>query len=109
MADWNNPLAKTPGWVGEISNRPAKEAVAQQLAARLEPGDVVGVGSGSTAFLGLEACAARAAAEGFSFTAIPTSLETEQSCVAFGRASLPDAATSSSRRQNLQIHAKRIM
>jgi len=82
MADWKNPLASTPGWIGEISNREAKAAVARQLAQRLQPGDVVGVGSGSTAFLALEACAARATNEGFSFTAIPTSLETAQSCVA---------------------------
>jgi ribose 5-phosphate isomerase A len=84
MADWKNPLASTPGWIGEISNREAKAAVARQLAQRLQPGDVVGVGSGSTAFLALEACAARATNEGFTFTAIPTSLETAQSCVAFG-------------------------
>jgi ribose 5-phosphate isomerase A len=84
MAVWKNPLATTPGWVGDISNRDAKTAVAHQLAERLQPGDVVGIGSGSTAFLALEACAARAAAEGFSFTAIPTSIETAQSCGAFG-------------------------
>lgn len=83
MADWKNPLAKTPGWVGDISNRSAKAAVAEQVAARLQAGDVVGIGSGSTAFLALAACAHRASGEGFTFTAIPTSIETAQSCVAF--------------------------
>lgn len=83
MADWQNALASTPGWNGDITNRDAKLALARVVADRVRPGDVVGVGSGSTAFLALQACAERAAREGFTFTAIPTSIETAQSCVAF--------------------------
>ncbi|MFZ4515301.1 MAG: ribose 5-phosphate isomerase A [Acidimicrobiia bacterium] len=84
MAKWSNALAAIPGWVGEIAHLEAKRSIANIVASRVSDGDVVGVGSGSTAFLALQACAEHAVHTGISFTAIPTSIETAQSCVAFG-------------------------
>lgn len=42
----------------QITNLVAKKAVAERIAAELEPGQTVGAGSGSTSFLVLEAIAA---------------------------------------------------
>ena len=71
-------------WSQEISNRAAKERVAAQMADRLNDGDVVGVGSGSTSFLTLQALAERAEAKRLDFIAIPTSGEVELACAALG-------------------------
>jgi ribose 5-phosphate isomerase A len=65
---------------GAIANEPAKRAAAVRMAERLRPGDVVGVGSGTTSWVTIEALAARGDAEGIAWTAIPTSLESELAC-----------------------------
>src|SRR5438552_16033386 len=70
------------GWSKPISSRAEKEAVAAKLAARLQPKDVVGVGSGSTSYLTLLALARRAERESIPFRAIVTSVEMERACVA---------------------------
>lgn len=69
---------------GAIANEPAKRAAAAKMAERLRPGEVVGVGSGTTSWLTIEALADRAAAEGFVWTAVPTSLESELACARRG-------------------------
>lgn len=71
-------------WGPSVTNEAAKQAAAAEMAARLRPGDVVGVGSGSTSHLTVLALAERARAEGFSWTAVPTSLEVALSCGALG-------------------------
>jgi len=71
-------------WSGPIAHVEAKREAATQMAKRLRFGDVVGVGSGSTSLLTIEALVARAGAEGLSWTAIPTSLEIELTCAAAG-------------------------
>jgi ribose 5-phosphate isomerase A len=71
-------------WGSSVTNEAAKQAAAAEMAARLRPGDVVGVGSGSTSHLTVLALAERARAEGFSWTAVPTSLEVALSCGALG-------------------------
>jgi len=48
------------GWNGKISNREAKEAVGRQIATYVKDGDVLGVGSGSTAYLAIHSIAERA-------------------------------------------------
>ena len=50
QSDIDHPTAP-----GDISNYDAKEKVARQMAERLRDGDVVGVGSGSTSMLALNA------------------------------------------------------
>ena len=73
-------------WSGTISHRDEKEAVAARVAERVRSGDVIGVGSGSTAYLAVVAIGERAAREGLALTAVPTSLEVAQVCAAFGLA-----------------------
>jgi ribose 5-phosphate isomerase A len=71
-------------WPTPVANDAAKRAAAAQMAERLRPGDVVGVGSGSTSRLTIDALAARARAEGIEWTAVPTSIEVELTCAAQG-------------------------
>jgi len=71
-------------WPGPVANDVAKRAAAAEMAKRLRPGDVVGVGSGSTARLTIAALVARARAEGIAWTAVPTSLEVELTCGGYG-------------------------
>jgi ribose 5-phosphate isomerase A len=78
----NRPNGLT--WSGVIKNEEAKREAAARLAAELRDGQTVGVGSGSTSFLTLQALAARAEKEGLSFTAIPTSIEVANACSALG-------------------------
>jgi len=69
---------------GTVDNEAAKRHAATSMAERLRPGDVVGVGSGSTSRLALEALVARSSTEGFSWTAVVTSYEVELACGAAG-------------------------
>lgn len=81
--DWQR-LARYREWPGEISNRQEKERLAMRIAERVEAGQAIGVGSGSTSFLALGAIGARVAREGLAITAIPTSHEVSLACTAFG-------------------------
>jgi ribose 5-phosphate isomerase A len=78
----NRPNGLT--WSGAIKNEEAKREVATQLAAKLEDGQTIGVGSGSTSFLTLQALADRAAKESLRFTGIPTSVEVALACASLG-------------------------
>jgi ribose 5-phosphate isomerase A len=71
-------------WSGEIINLDQKLEVAATMAARLRPGDVVGIGSGSTSFVALQALGKRSENEGLAFIAIPTSAEVAMACTALG-------------------------
>ncbi len=71
-------------WSGEISNREEKEAVAERVAREVQDGQVIGAGSGSTAFLALHAIARRIEREGLAVTAVPTSTEVALACAALG-------------------------
>lgn len=81
---WNNSIIKNFAWSGEISNREAKEKVARLLAEKVQDGDVIGVGSGSTAYLALFAIAERMREERLQITAIPTSHEITLTCIQLG-------------------------
>lgn len=80
--DWDHQGA--PRWPSQIADRPAKQAIAAQLAARVETGQTIGVGSGSTAFVALAAIGERVRNEGLRLTCVTTSLEMEAYCTAFG-------------------------
>ncbi len=73
-----------PVWVNEIPNRAAKEAIARSVAARARDGEVIGVGSGSTAYLTVLALGERVRAHGLSIAGIPTSSELAFACAAAG-------------------------
>ncbi|MYL35137.1 ribose 5-phosphate isomerase A [Pontibacillus yanchengensis] len=81
---WNNPLATHIKWSNEISNIEAKQHVADQIAQRAKDGDVIGIGSGSTAFLALQSIAQYVKEKGYKVTAIPTSQEVMMTCTTLG-------------------------
>jgi ribose 5-phosphate isomerase A len=81
---WSGRSATRLEWSGEIVNRGKKEEVAERVAREVRDGAVVGVGSGSTAFLALQAIGRRVAGEGLALRAIPSSHEAELACAALG-------------------------
>lgn len=82
--EWPASKERDAEWRGEISDREAKQRIAQTMAERLRDGDVVGVGSGSTSLLTLHALVDSAKKQGWHFTAITTSLEMEINCANLG-------------------------
>lgn len=77
-------LINTLDWSATIINRTGKEKVAQQIAAMVKDGDILGVGSGSTVYLALLAIAERIKTEKINVLAIPTSLEISMFCSKLG-------------------------
>lgn len=71
-------------WSSEIINKEGKQKVAQEIAAKVKDGDVLGVGSGSTVYMALLAITERVKAEKLSIKAIPTSLEISMFCSKLG-------------------------
>lgn len=78
--DWNREILQKPGWKEEISNREKKEEIARKIAMRVQDGDVIGFGSGSTAYLAAIEIAKRMQEENLKITAIPTSYEIKMLC-----------------------------
>lgn len=69
----------------EISNREAKLAVADRIAAAAESGQTIGAGSGSTAFLAVHALSTRVkAGELQDIRLVPTSYEIEMTIAGLG-------------------------
>jgi ribose 5-phosphate isomerase A len=68
-------------WPREVINLDVKLEVAARVAARTTDGDVVGIGSGSAAYLTLWAIGARVVAEKLNIQVVPTSYETEAAAV----------------------------
>jgi ribose 5-phosphate isomerase A len=77
-------LISTLQWSSQIINPAGKQKVAQQIAAMVKDGDVLGVGSGSTVYMALLAISERIKAEGLNILAIPTSLEITMFCSKLG-------------------------
>jgi ribose 5-phosphate isomerase A len=73
-------------WPREVINADVKADVARRVALRAADGDLIGIGSGSTAYLTLWAIGTRARNEGLHLRVTPTSYETE---VAAGTLGLP--------------------
>lgn len=76
---WEN-LQVPDAW--KVSNREAREVVARQIAEKVENGQVIGVGSGSTSYLAILAIAERVRKEGLKLTAVCTSAEVTMACAA---------------------------
>ena len=81
---WDSQFSSYLKWSGDIANRAAKEKLAAEVAGNLKDGDVVGVGSGSTSFLAIQAIGERMKRERIHCSAIPTSVEAELACIACG-------------------------
>jgi ribose 5-phosphate isomerase A len=82
--NWENSLIQNLQWSGEIINKAGKQKVAEEIAAKVKDGDVLGVGSGSTVYMALLAIADRVKAEKLNVKAIPTSLEISMFCSKLG-------------------------
>ncbi len=82
--NWQSDLIKNLEWSDTISNKEAKQKVAEQIAAKVKDGDVIGVGSGSTSFMALLAIAEKIKAEKLNIKAIPTSVELGMFCSKLG-------------------------
>lgn len=82
--NWESSLIKELGWSAQIINQSGKQKVAQQIAAKVKDGDILGVGSGSTVYLALLAISERIKAENLNVKAIPTSLEISMFCSKLG-------------------------
>lgn len=82
--DWDRELLQKPMWNGEIKNREAKEQIAKKIAERVQDGDVIGFGSGSTSYLTAIEIANKVQTENLKIVAIPTSYEIKMLCTYLG-------------------------
>ena len=64
----------------DIKNEEEKKDVANEIANKIKDGDIIGFGSGSTAYLTIKAIAEKMHKENIKITAIPTSYEVELLC-----------------------------
>lgn len=78
--NWNENVIQKLEWNGEISNLEEKQKVAEKVAKIAKDGDIIGVGSGSTSFLAIQAIAKRIKEEDIKIKAIPTSKEIAMVC-----------------------------
>ncbi len=77
--EWNrNILSKID--FEDIKNEEEKKDVANKIANKIKDGDIIGFGSGSTAYLTIQAIAEKMQKENIKITAIPTSYEVELLC-----------------------------
>lgn len=67
-----------------ISNIEEKTIVAKKIASKVKDGDVIGFGSGSTAYLAVLEIAKKVKDENLNIIAIPTSLEIQMVCTTLG-------------------------
>lgn len=77
---WNENVVQKLEWNGEISHLEEKQAIAEKIAGIAKDGDIIGVGSGSTSFLAIQAIAKRVKEENLKIKAIPTSRELGMIC-----------------------------
>lgn len=80
--NWNirNTYAE---WNSEISNIEDKIKIAKEIANKVNDGDVIGFGSGSTSFVAVKEIAQKIKKENIKITAIPTSYEIKLLCNSF--------------------------
>ena len=78
--NWDKKLLQKPMWKEEIKNREQKEQVAKKIAQKVQDGDVIGFGSGSTSYLTAIEIANKIKMENLKITAIPTSYEMKMLC-----------------------------
>jgi ribose 5-phosphate isomerase A len=81
--NWDN-ISIRDAWSGSISNRAAKEEVGRKVAENVRDGQVIGVGSGSTAYVTIDAIAQRVKSEKLNVSVVCTSPEVTLACAAAG-------------------------
>ena len=82
--EWGKTILSSLEWGKTISNREGKERVADIISSMVKEGEIIGVGSGSTAYLALLKIARRMKNEQLHIRAIPTSQEIRMACVRLG-------------------------
>jgi len=82
--NWQSDIIKTLEWSGTVINREGKEKVANEIAAKVKDGDILGVGSGSTVYMALIAIAKKIKEQKLNIKAIPTSIEISMFCAKLG-------------------------
>ena len=82
--EWQQGMNTGAIWCREISNFSQKSAIAELIATKVKSGDIIGVGSGSTSFLAIQAIGKRVTSGGFTCRVIPTSFEAALACAASG-------------------------
>src|ERR1700710_715657 len=82
--NFESDILTTLEWSSPIINLEGKQKVADEIAAKVKDGDVLGVGSGSTVYVALLAIAKRIKEEKLSVKAIPTSIEISMFCAKLG-------------------------
>ncbi|KAA6463011.1 ribose 5-phosphate isomerase A [Acidobacteria bacterium AB60] len=81
---WENSVIAQLRWAQKIENLDAKRRVGALLAGKVNHGDVIGFGSGSTSFIAIQAIAETLQQKSISCIAIPTSQEVSFACAALG-------------------------
>ena len=81
---WQSNLLSHLQWSDTIINQTGKLKLAQQIAAKVKNGDIIGAGSGSTVYLALFAIAERVKKENLNVKIIPSSLEITMTCSNLG-------------------------
>ena len=82
--EWGKTILSSLEWGKSISNREEKERVAKVISSMVNDGDIIGAGSGSTAYLALTKIAERVKNEQLHIRAIPTSQEIRMTCARLG-------------------------
>ena len=82
--EWGKTILSSLEWGKSISNREEKERVAEIISSMVDDGDIIGAGSGSTAYLALTKIAERVKNEQLRIRAIPTSQEIRMTCARLG-------------------------
>ena len=78
--NWNSNILNTLSWSSPIINIEGKQKVADEIAAKVKDGDVLGVGSGSTVYMALLAISKKIKEEKLNVMAIATSIEIAMFC-----------------------------
>jgi ribose 5-phosphate isomerase A len=81
--DWNSNLLDQLSQGLNIKNKEEKLKAADKIARRVSDGDVIGIGSGSTSLLAIQAIAERVTKGDLNVKVIPTSLEINFACQHF--------------------------
>lgn len=81
---WEKPDGTGYVWQKKISSFDEKSALGVRAAAMAHDGEVIGVGTGSSSYVGLLRLADRIRTEGISVTVIPAATEIRLACAALG-------------------------
>ena len=81
--------SKALHWPVSVANIEEKQAVAVRIAARINDGDLIGIGSGSATYMALWAMGQRVQRESLAIRIVTTSYETQTAAFTLGIPTLP--------------------